>query len=268
MFCNAYAAEYIGSVDSEETDNSSNLNSTSEQSSRLDEKIQSLKIKIDDIYEKQESMVLSIGRSAELQKTIISSTQNLLEMTKQRSYKLEPVKLELIHPTNWYVLILPLVTIFIVVFGTILSIKTISIKSQESLSALSDSNNNQYKMNKENIDSEKERSQESIISENRQKWINTLREDISSLLSNMTQYKPANTETRAIMFNALWLEYYKIQLLLNPNEDDHKELVTAIKNCLSSIDADTEEFVKNQDFIIEISQKILKREWVRVKNFD
>ena len=77
IFCNAYAVEYIGSVDSQESDKSSSLNSTSEQSSRLDEKIQSLEIKIDDIYEKQESMVLSIGRSAELQKAIISSTQSI-----------------------------------------------------------------------------------------------------------------------------------------------------------------------------------------------
>ena len=246
----------------------SKMKSITDKSIKLGSKIDSLEIDLSSIEEKQNRINLSIERSADIQKIIHSDTLSLLEIITQKNNTVEPISLKLIQPINWYVFMLPLVTIFMVIFGFILSIRTITIKSQESLSALEDSNEKQYEMNKDNRDSDRERSKEAIISASRQEWINALRKDISSVLANSTKYKVAEGINRNEIFNELWLEYYKIQLLLNPNEDDHIALVSAVKVVIGSSGDDNEEFLNKQNVVLEKAQLVLKREWVRVKTFD
>ena len=65
----------------------------------------------------------------------------------------------------------------------------------------------------------------------------------------------------------------KIQLLLNPKEDDHVKLIGLLKKASSSLwylnynkkDSFPEDMNKLREDIIDISQPILKREWNRVK---
>ena len=63
---------------------------------------------------------------------------------------------------------------------------------------------------------------------------------------------------------------YKIEIMLNPNEKDHAELISLLSKATSSINQQKEE---NKDFdidscnekIVALSQKILKREWNLIK---
>jgi hypothetical protein len=234
---------------------------------KLGSKIDSLEIDLNSIEEKQNRIKLSVERSADIQTKIHNDTLSLLELLTEKNDTVKSISVKLIQATNWYVFILPLVTIFIIIFSTKLSIKTISIKSQESLSALKNSNEKQYQMNKENRDFDRDRSQEVIISASRQEWINTLRKDISSVLANLTKYKMAEGNNKKEIFNEIWLEHYKIQLLLNPNEDDHEALLLAINIVIGSCDDDNGDFLKKQAVVVEKAQSILKREWIRVKAF-
>ncbi len=65
----------------------------------------------------------------------------------------------------------------------------------------------------------------------------------------------------------------KIKLLINPKEEDHVRLTSLIEKSIKVIykHGEREEFVEllvMQDEIIALSQKILKREWDRVKKVD
>lgn len=268
FFCNIALAEAPISNKRGVIDLESKLISIKDESARLNSKIGSLNTEINRIEKQQHKISKNIERSANLQKEIHSDTLSLLKLSKQRRNAVDPINLKLIQPTNWYIFILPIVTIFLVIFSTILSITTISIKSRESLAALDASNKTQYNINLENINSERERSRESIISGSRQNWINTLRNDISSILSSATKYKNSDETERKEIFNDMWLEYYKIQLLLNPNEVDHKNLISAIKLHLGSFNGENDIFIKEQDKLLAMAQKILKREWVRAREFE
>ena len=64
----------------------------------------------------------------------------------------------------------------------------------------------------------------------------------------------------------LWLHNYKIQLLINPKVKDHAELVEKIKEEINNLILQNEKTLISD--IIAISQKILKREWDRVRAFE
>ena len=127
-------------------------------------------------------------------------------------------------------------------------------------------------LNENIIRSELERSREAIVSNNRQKWINTLRDDISKFLASTTKLVSDKSESnngglKRENVDALWLEFYKIQLLLNPNEEDHNNLISYLRDVIAAIN-DTDSFTNKRSDVIETSQIILKREWERVKRFE
>lgn len=110
-----------------------------------------------------------------------------------------------------------------------------------------------------------------LISPIRQQWINDLRNTIVEITAKSSHYAVAGTEDRkdSEYYRITELEH-KIMLLINPKESDHSKLVKLIKEMrtdlytigvLSEID-----FWEKHQAIIELSQKILKREWERVKN--
>jgi len=110
-----------------------------------------------------------------------------------------------------------------------------------------------------------------IISPIRQNWINELRMIIAEITSKSAHYWAAGYEDRNDS------EYYRItelehqlKLYLNPNEKDHLELIEKIKIMTNHISAsnykDDEKFWDSHNEVMNISQKILKREWERVKN--
>jgi hypothetical protein len=113
-----------------------------------------------------------------------------------------------------------------------------------------------------------------VLSKSRQEWINTLRNEIAGFMSlsghalptimaNITSVGDTLTLTKEIR-----LHLAKVKLLINPKEDDHVALVKRMEATVASL--------SNLNFQIEaanvelavIAQRVLKREWERVKAFE
>jgi hypothetical protein len=123
-----------------------------------------------------------------------------------------------------------------------------------------------------------------VISNNRNKWIETLRDELAQLISLLaaalvvkSKWRdrweqgrgPINAEPAMLeKFERIVLAESKIQLLINPNEPDHQRLGETIDVATrrlrseDALDADTEADIRT---IVVLAQAILKREWQRVK---
>jgi hypothetical protein len=116
-----------------------------------------------------------------------------------------------------------------------------------------------------------------IISPIRQKWIDELRELMSEFLSECRKgiivaegTGILNTEsTNNDLFQKILYLEQKLNLMLNPNEEDHTKLLEAvieISDCLQHGVVNFIEFGTKVSVANDISQKILKNEWRRVKS--
>ncbi|AGP48162.1 hypothetical protein PSYCG_03095 [Psychrobacter sp. G] len=119
----------------------------------------------------------------------------------------------------------------------------------------------------------------SVISTNRQVWINRLRDELATLVG-MVHHLPSAHANDSVSTNDAIAEYGKfvekfqvIKLLLNPNEADHQELVRLIecadKKLIESINnkiSNRSEFETIGRDIVTQSQIVLKKEWQRVKS--
>ncbi len=123
-----------------------------------------------------------------------------------------------------------------------------------------------------------------VLSTNRQKWIETLRDMLAELISLMVSALYIRSawkskwdkgrgplrEDAALLdkLERIVLAESKIRLLLNPTEVDHQQLYRAIETAIKrlkaeeSLDSDTEADIET---ITNLAQTILKREWQRVK---
>ena len=118
----------------------------------------------------------------------------------------------------------------------------------------------------------------SVLSNNRQAWINTLRDQIAEFISIGAQFHSGDWSARGReafddKFERLVFIESKIKLLLNPNEEDHTRLVSLLeraRNTLGNHGADSEgrrfpEWAELYQEFVPLAQEILKREWERVK---
>lgn len=119
----------------------------------------------------------------------------------------------------------------------------------------------------------------SVISTNRQVWINRLRDELATLVG-MVHHLPSAHANDSVSPNDAIAEYGKfvekfqvIKLLLNPNEADHQELVRLIEcadeKLIESINnkiSNRSEFETIGRDIVTQSQIVLKKEWQRVKS--
>jgi len=123
-----------------------------------------------------------------------------------------------------------------------------------------------------------------VLSANRQKWIETLRDSLAELASLLvtalfvkSKWKDKWDQGRSALnaepalldkLEHIVLAQSKIRLLINPTEADHQHLYqaidTAIKRLQSEESLDTE-IRADIETITELAQSILKREWQRVK---
>ncbi len=123
-----------------------------------------------------------------------------------------------------------------------------------------------------------------VLSANRQKWIETLRDMLAELISLLvaalivkSRWKerwdkgrgPLNGEPALLeKLERIVLTQSKIRLLINPTEADHQRLYKAIETSFKrlqseeSVESETEADI---EIITELGQTILKREWQRVK---
>lgn len=115
----------------------------------------------------------------------------------------------------------------------------------------------------------------SLISANRQAWIDQLRDAIAqfqSLLVNLGFRGGHLIERSETEDERLEKAHYlrsRVALLLNPQEEDHQSLLglldKAISTAYSSGGESRRELNITQHEITGAAQRILKREWIRVK---
>jgi hypothetical protein len=115
----------------------------------------------------------------------------------------------------------------------------------------------------------------SLVSANRQKWINTLRDDLALFLSKTTMLPIRITENQFlnILEDVVRLDW-KIHLLINPNEQNHKALVlltaelTEFTRQLATgegNDGTSKQAKEKRKEIVALAQVILKKEWEVLK---
>lgn len=123
-----------------------------------------------------------------------------------------------------------------------------------------------------------------VLSANRQKWIETLRDMLAELISllvaavtikAMGKIKwdrglgPISSDPALLQkLERIVLVQWKIRLLTNPNEPDHLDLNQLIDRAFKRLQAEgTEDEATESDIenITRLGQAILKREWARVK---
>lgn len=131
------------------------------------------------------------------------------------------------------------------------------------------------------------------LSKNRQEWINTLRNSVSEYISAATTMwdlhqlrvgldpHQANLSEEQVVRNGReWSYKYhlaktdairlkaKIALLSNPKEDDFHDLLGLINELYESAQDGGASLSHTVSNIVILTQKILKSEWTRVKNFE
>lgn len=108
-----------------------------------------------------------------------------------------------------------------------------------------------------------------IIAPMRQVWINNLRDLLAELLSSSVHYYTAGFEDRTDKeYLRLTLLEYKIKLMLNAKESDHKQLEELIRVMISSLGqgrGKDQEFVDAHQKLVVLSRQVFKREWDVVK---
>jgi len=109
-----------------------------------------------------------------------------------------------------------------------------------------------------------------IIAPMRQKWINDLRDLIAELASDSLHYFRAGHDFEGYKnFQRLTFLESKIQLMLNPNEEDHQKLEWMIDEMLKALQSGEkgrENFIATHPEVMKFSRQVFKREWNRVKD--
>lgn len=127
----------------------------------------------------------------------------------------------------------------------------------------------------------------SVVSNNRQRWIDALRDLIASFCAQIQAAVPIRTmimdergaliikdHEKIMKLEEVMKTLTKIRLMTNPHEQDHQALVATLAKGLSTframsgegdLEARIAEIVQEA---VHISQGIFKREWERVKRGD
>ncbi|MFT6585318.1 MAG: hypothetical protein ACJAUY_001623 [Cognaticolwellia sp.] len=141
-----------------------------------------------------------------------------------------------------------------------------------------------YKVAKHQQDNSIKLANKQVIAPMRQVWINNLREDVSEFLSlslwfyvtgkhdDNFDYKVLDEDSEQENQSSktdrkLSFLQTKIELMLNPIEEDHKALIRHLSKCKETAFHDKKnEFEKSHKAASAKCSEILKREWERVKN--
>jgi hypothetical protein len=118
----------------------------------------------------------------------------------------------------------------------------------------------------------------SVLSGNRQAWINTLRDQVSEFLAILAVAHAGEWSSRTEKeydeeLKRLVLVGSKIKLMLNPKEEDHERLSDLLTEAFHTLGGranttegkDAKRGAQLTGEIVPLAQSILKREWVRVK---
>lgn len=119
----------------------------------------------------------------------------------------------------------------------------------------------------------------SVVSGNRQVWINRLRDELATLVAIVNCLPAAhangsvNTDNAVEEYGVFVEKVQIVKLLINPKETDHQELVKLIEassekiiKSISDKQASAKDFEESSQRIVAQAQVVLKREWERVKS--
>ena len=181
------------------------------------------------------------------------------------------IVLKINQAQNWYLILLPITTIIIVIVGYLMTRKQLEEKTKESMNLFNKTIDKQIELSKDEIKIE-------VLSKNRQAWINTLRDELSKFMGEittlerkflMTKDSPTVSDLNDIKndVNKLGFDKYKIYLLLNPDEPNSKVLLRLIEEIiLKAYQQESSNDKINE--LVKVSQTILKDEWKRVKSLE
>jgi hypothetical protein len=129
---------------------------------------------------------------------------------------------------------------------------------------------NSLELNQRQTDSSLAVANKQIVAPMRQKWINDLRDLIAELASDSLHYFRAGHDFEGYKnFQRLTFLESKIQLMLNPNEEDHQKLEWMIAEMLKALQSGGEQgradFIATHPEVMKFSRQVFKREWNRVK---
>ncbi len=106
----------------------------------------------------------------------------------------------------------------------------------------------------------------------RQAWINNLREKVAEIASCAPYYwnkgGPNLEFRRDEEQKRLTQLEHEIELLINPSEADHRELVDTIRKMMWALEVRIErpnQFAESRQKAIILGQRIFKAEWNRIK---
>ncbi|MBB1315821.1 hypothetical protein [Aliivibrio sp. SR45-2] len=184
--------------------------------------------------------------------------------------------------TDWVAVGSILITGFVVIASTLMTIKNVNKTMQQ-----------QRELAEERNRLEIEKSKKEVIANNRQNWINSLRATVADYIASI-QKLDSHTKTREAKLSSLkndkhidqviniynqleldeseaWSLKARINLHLNPNENDSKELILELENLFNIAKNDKvhenghDEFWDSLEKIERLTRTILKTEWERVK---
>ncbi len=126
-----------------------------------------------------------------------------------------------------------------------------------------------WKIANKQIELSSRTSRQQMLGPMRQAWINELRELISEVASSCLYYWQAGFEDRSeTEYKRITDIEHKIQLMINPGEEEHKLLVSQIRAMIESLskgkDGD-KTFIESYETVMKTGKDVLKKEWNVVK---
>jgi len=117
-----------------------------------------------------------------------------------------------------------------------------------------------WKVAKRQIEASSAVARSQMLGPMRQAWINELRELVSEIASSCLHYWQAGFEDRTDEeYKRITDIEHKIQLMINPKEKDHQELVAKIKLMVQSLsrgkEGDDEFFESYESVMVEVDPK-------------
>jgi len=112
----------------------------------------------------------------------------------------------------------------------------------------------------------------SVVSANRQKWIDALREDIAQFITEADGARARLADNPIVDLDIrqrgarMTFLFNRVRLRLNPDEEDHSQLLEILEKLLDWKHLKAGRPL--EDKVASIAQRILKREWRRVKSGD
>lgn len=112
-----------------------------------------------------------------------------------------------------------------------------------------------------------------IGTKNRQEWITELRNTLSDYLAcaaRMTPDAKNSPEDRNRYIDKIFYSKFKIELLINPDKQEQKELLDSVNNLLDVIskkidEFKTEEFIASRHICADAAQKLFGLHWNKIK---